>query len=250
MKKVSLILMLVILAASIIGTTYYIRIQNNSSEQQVSITDAFNSSGAKMVLNELYFFVRGDDGYKDLESLTEVCEEVYKAIEVDNYTKNSTSSDSLVKTDFLGTTKDGIKVTAMASIVGNKTGAGDKYITVNANETASGSALLLREKIEKVFTGRGLKPVVNSCITGTYEGNLQDSQLENICRKILNDSDARKIDSLRQENIISVSAFSPMIKDKLSVDGKEINLSLAIRYNKLENKTYLWVATPVVNSEY
>lgn len=250
MKKYSFILVAVLIAASIIGTTYYIRIQKSSPDQQVSITDAFNASGAKMVINELYFFVRGNDEYKDLQSLTNVCEEVFKALDITDYSKNSTSSDSLVKTDYSGVTKDGVKISAMASIVGNKSGTGDKYITVNANETVSGAALLLREKIEKVFTGRNLKPIVNSCITGTYEGNLQDAQLENICRKILDDSDARKVDSLRQENIISVSAFSPMIKDKLSIDGKDINLSLAIRYNKLENKTYLWVATPVVNTEY
>ncbi len=250
MKKFSFILIAVLIAASIIGTTYYIRIQKNSPAQQVSITDAFNASGAKMVINELYFFVRGNGEYKDLQSLTNVCEKVFRALDVTDYSKNSTSSDSLIKTDLSGTTKDGVKISAMASIVGNKSGTGDKYITVNANETISGSALLLREKIEKVFAGYDLKPIVNSCITGTYEGNLQDAQLENICRKILDDSDARKVDSLRQENIISVSAFSPMIKDKLSIDGKDINLSLAIRYNKLENKTYLWVATPVVNTEY
>jgi len=138
----------------------------------------------------------------------------------------------------------------MASIVGNKSGSGDKYITIDALGAEAGTALLLRDKIEKVFSTHGLETVVNSCITGTYDGNIQDAQLENICRKILTESEAKKVDSLRQENIISVSAFSPMIKDKLSIDGRNVNLSLAIRYNKLENKTYLWVATPIVNAEY
>lgn len=138
----------------------------------------------------------------------------------------------------------------MASIVGNKSGAGDKYITIDAIGTDSGLAVSLRDGIEKVFGRYGLKAVVNSCITGTYEGNVQDTQLEGICRKILKDTDAEKVDSLRQQNAISVSAFTPMIKDKLSVNGKNVNLSLAIRYNKLENKTYLWVATPIVNAEY
>lgn len=250
MKKFSFILIAVLLIASIIGTTYYIRTQKASETDGISITDAFNSSGAKMVVNELYFFTRADDDFKNLQSLSAVCEDVFKELEISGYKKNTTSSDDLAKTDILGTTKDGVKVSAMASIVGNKSGKGDKYITVDATETINGSALLLRNKIERVFNDHGLKAVVNSCITGTYDGNLQDSQLENICRKILNDSDAKKVESLRQENIISVSAFSPMIKDKLSIDGKNINLSLAIRYNKLENKTYLWVATPVVNTEY
>ncbi|MHB8065994.1 MAG: YwmB family TATA-box binding protein, partial [Ruminiclostridium sp.] len=211
---------------------------------------AFNSSGAEMIVNELYFFVRANDDFENLGSLISVCDEVFKSLDISNYSKNSTNTDNLIKSELLGATKDGVKISAMASIVGNKSGAGDKYITIDALGTQDGTALLLRDKIEKVFSAHDLRTVVNSCITGTYNGNIQDAQLENICRKILNDSNAKKVDSLRQENIISVSAFSPMIKDKLSIDGKNVNLSLAIRYNKLENKTYLWVATPIVNAEY
>jgi galactitol-specific phosphotransferase system IIB component/uncharacterized protein YxeA len=250
MKKFSFILTAILLIATVIGTTYYIKIQNDKNQQEISIVQAFDSSGAKMVLNELYFFVRADDNYKNLDSLTQVCKEVLKSIEISNYSKNSTSTDSLVKADLSGTTKDGVKVSAMASIAGSKSGAGDKYITIDAVGTDGGTALLLRDKIEKVFETHKLKAVVNSCITGMYEGNLQDTQLENICRKILDDSDAKKVDSYRHENVISVSAFSPMIKDKLNIDGRNVNLSLAIRYNNQENRTYLWVATPIVNTEY
>jgi galactitol-specific phosphotransferase system IIB component len=250
MKKFSFILIAVLLSAAIIGTTYYIRIQNKSNQQEISITDAFNSSGAKMIVNELYFFVRATDNYKNLGSLTSVCAEVFKALEIPNYSKNSTSTDILIKSELLGATKDGVKISAMASIVGNKSGSGDKYITIDALGAEDGTALLLRNKIEKVFIAHGLKTVVNSCITGTYEGNVQDDQLENICRNILSETEAKKVDSLRQENTISVSAFSPMIKDKLSINGKNVNLSLAIRYNKQEKRTYLWVATPIVNAEY
>ena len=250
MRKFSFVLIAVLLAAAIIGTTYYIRIQNKSNQEEISITDAFNSSGAKMIVNDMYFFVRVNDDFKDLNSMTKVCDEVFKALEITNYSKNSTGTDSLIKSDLLGTTKDGVKISAMASIVGDKSGQGDKYITIDATGNENGEAILLRDKIEKVINIHGLEAVVNSCITGTYEGNLQDTQLENICRKILNESEAKKVDSFRQENIISVSAFSPMIKDNLSIDGRNVNLSLAIRYNKQENKTYLWVATPIVNTEY
>lgn len=250
MRKFSFILIAILFVAAIIGTTYYIKIQDKSGSKELSISDAFNSSGAKMIVNDLYFFIRVTDDLKDLNSMTKVCEEVYTALEINNYSKNSTSTDILKKTDLLGTTKAGVKVSAMASIVGNKSGAGDKYITIDASGAEGGTALLLRDKIETVIKAHRQEAVVNSCITGTYEGNLQDTQLENICRKILNESEAKKVDSMRQDNIISVSAFSPMIKDKLSINGRNVNLSLAIRYNKQENKTYLWVATPIVNTEY
>lgn len=249
MKKFSLILLALVLVFAILGATYYIKVYQQPG-QEISINDAFNSSGAKMIVNEVYFFSRADDNFKGLGSLTDVCEAVYKALGIESYTRSSNSTDTLIKTDLLGSTSDGITVSAMASIVGDKTDNTDKYITINVTGNDKADATGLRDKIESVFNSYKLKVEVNSCITGTYDGNLSDSQLEGICRKILNDSSAEKVDSMRQQNIISVSAFSPMIKDKLTIDGKNVNLSLAIRYNKLENKTYLWVATPVVNSEY
>jgi galactitol-specific phosphotransferase system IIB component len=140
----------------------------------------------------------------------------------------------------------------LASIIKDSVGAADRYITIDASgdSNGTGNAIMLRDKVEKVFRTHNLKTNVNSCITGTYEGNLSDKQLDGICKKILKDSNATKVSSNRDEDIISVSAFSPLIKDKFSIKGKQINLSLAIRYNKLENKTYIWVATPVVNTEY
>ncbi|WP_024832975.1 YwmB family TATA-box binding protein [Ruminiclostridium josui] len=250
MRKFSFIFVAVLLVGAIIGTAYYITEKNNINEGQISIKDAFNYSGAKMLVNDVYFFARASDKYKTVSELSKVCEDVFKTLEISKYSKNTTSSDYLAKTDMQGTTKDGVKISAMASIVGNKSGNRDKYITIDATEAGDGKALLLREKIEDVFKRHKLKAEINSCITGTYEGNLKDEQLENICRKILNESSAKKIDSFRQQNEISVSAFSPLIGDKLRIGGKNVNLGIAFRYNKLENRTYLWVATPVVNAEY
>lgn len=251
MKRVTFTILAILLTAAIVGTTYYIKMGNYSEEDNLSIADAFNASGAKMVINEVYFFARASNKeFKDLASLSAVCEDILKDLEIENYSRNRTGTDILMKADYLGSTKDGVKVSAMASIVGNKSGEGDKYITIDATETVNGNALLLRNQIESAFVKHGLRPVVNSCITGTFDGNLQDSQLENICRKIFDDSDAQKVDSYRDKNAITISAFSPMIKDKLNIDGKKINLGLSIRYNEIENKTYLWVATPVVNTEY
>ncbi len=250
MRKFSFVLLAILLVVTIIGSAYYITGKNNTTEGHISIKDAFNYSGAKMVVNDVYFFARASDKYKTVSELSKVCEDVFKTLQVTGYSKNTNSSDNLAKTDMQGTTRDGVKISAMASIVGNKSGNRDKYITIDATEAGDGKALLLRKKIEGVFKKHKLKAEINSCITGTYEGNLKDNQLENICRKILNESSAKKIDSFRQQNEISVSAFSPLIGDKLRVGGKNVNLGIAFRYNKLENRTYLWVATPVVNAEY
>jgi len=34
------------------------------------------------------------------------------------------------------------------------------------------------------------------------------------------------------------------------VNGKKVNMNLAIRYNSYEDRTYIWLATPVITVEY
>ncbi len=250
MRRFSFILIIIFLVAGITGGVYYIKVQNDSSKTPLQVTDAFNYSGAKMLVNDLYVFVRLPSEYKDLKSLTSICENVFKELDIPKYTNNPQSTDTLTKSDLQAVTRDGVKISMLAMMVKDKQKVLDRYITIEATSSNDGKAIELRDSIEKVLLANDLNPNINCCITGTFDGRLGDAQLEEICQRVLKDSSAKKVNSQRDNSAISVSAFSPLIKDTINVQGKSVNLSLVIRYNKVENKTYMWIATPVVNSEY
>ena len=250
MRRFSFVLIIIFLVAGITGGVYYIKVQNDSSKTPLQVTDAFNYSGAKMLVNNLYIFVRLPSEYKDLKSLTGICEEVFKELDITRYSNNPQSTDTLTKSDLQAVNHEGVKVSMLAMMIKDKQKVLDRYITIETTSSNDGKAVEMRDSIERVLLAHDLKPNVNCCITGTFDGRLGDAQLEEICQRVLKDSAAKKVNSQRDTSAITVSAFSPLIKDTISVQGKSVNLGLVIRYNKVENKTYMWVATPVVNSEY
>lgn len=106
------------------------------------------------------------------------------------------------------------------------------------------------ELLYGLFKESELKPEFNFCIVGNFNGQLDYLSLNDICLKLLEKANARSVEGIRDGNMISVSAYSPIIKESISANGRKVNLNLAIRYNSYEDKTYIWLATPVITREY
>lgn len=85
---------------------------------------------------------------------------------------------------------------------------------------------------------------------GTFKGKKEPYLLDEIRRKVLKEVSALKIEEFNDGKTASVSAYSPLIEDSINVNGKEININLATRYNAIEDRTYLWLATPIITTEY
>ncbi|HEX2945387.1 MAG TPA: YwmB family TATA-box binding protein [Clostridia bacterium] len=93
-------------------------------------------------------------------------------------------------------------------------------------------------------------PDINISITGSLDGKLGDENLDQLYEKAFAAVDADKVEGIDEPGLISVSAFSPSIRDSVRVNGRRININMAARYNSYEGKTYIWLATPVITTEY
>ncbi len=91
---------------------------------------------------------------------------------------------------------------------------------------------------------------VTTCIVGTYEGKLSDKEKYDKISKFLNSIGGNKIEGMLNESLISVSAYSPNIDRFIYTGNKKMNLNIAMRYNEYEDKTYLWIGTPIITTGY
>lgn len=106
------------------------------------------------------------------------------------------------------------------------------------------------ESIRRQFGNEEDTFQISTCITGTYNNKVQIKDAINIANKIVNITDAKRIEEYIQPNIISVSAYSPNIDRYIFTGNNKMNLNVAMRYNDYEGKTYIWVATPIITTGY
>ena len=92
---------------------------------------------------------------------------------------------------------------------------------------------------------------VNTCISGEYSKKLQISNYDDIFKKILYNMNAEEIDRVKEENFISITAYSKVLKENyLEYYGHKINLNIGMRYSEDDDKTIIYVATPIIKLDY
>lgn len=104
--------------------------------------------------------------------------------------------------------------------------------------------------ITDILRSYGVEPEVNISITGCIKEHLSESEVEQLCSRVFKSISADKVEGISDDGLISVSAFSPSIREAIRFNGKRVNVNLASRYNSYEGKTYIWLATPVIMTEY
>ena len=62
---------------------------------------------------------------------------------------------------------------------------------------------------------------------------------------------AEKISDIEEENFLSVNAYSKLLKENnFKYLDREINLNIGIRYSEDDDKTMIYIATPIIKIDY
>jgi hypothetical protein len=89
------------------------------------------------------------------------------------------------------------------------------------------------------------KPTFFSCIKGEVS-----DRIETVLPKLMSIFHAKKIEALKEDMFMSVSAVSPMFSETLENKKDNMNLQIGIRSEGLGAKTTIVVGTPIITIEY
>ena len=90
----------------------------------------------------------------------------------------------------------------------------------------------------------------SSCIIGTYKGRMSEKDVDKKSRIALQSINAKRVEGIENEELKSISAFSSSVGEYLISDQAKVNVQLAIRYSSYDDKTYIWIGTPLIPMGY
>lgn len=97
----------------------------------------------------------------------------------------------------------------------------------------------------------GVLPVkAASLYTATLDGGYSQEAKLSLMNKLLKNLKAREVERYRDKSVISVTGFSPLIKNQPNGPGTKYNLQAAASYNETEDKTYIYLGIPLILGEY
>jgi len=236
--------------------TELIQINEHENTKTDILMEAFNSTGATAVSSEIYISGKAGHVFDDSEKRNMLIKELIASAKpgiaagakpVLQHIDNDNSFGTVADYTFNEYTSVHISL-----LKHPQDKADDVYLaSVSLTDTSRKPELKTAlSGLTKVFEKFGIEADVNICITGSIEGKPEESELEEICRNAFKAAEAKEVEGIRDNGLISVSAFAPSIDGSVKVNGRDINLNIAIRYNSYEGKTYIWLATPVITTEY
>lgn len=217
----------------------------------VALIKPFESLKTDIKSSEVYFCCKMTE--KDLNN-GNLASEIIKAMENEVtkiFISKTENTIEYKKCELKGSLIDNSEIRIDFRINNNKENPEEKYVSLNIVNKGSYSAVeKIIDKINMVFENRKIQPDVNVCLTGVQSGKKSKTAMNDLCQKALKEVKAAKIEGMDDGRTISISAYSPIIEDWINVNGNKINLNIAARYNNNENKTYFWLATPIITTEY
>ncbi|MDQ6595119.1 YwmB family TATA-box binding protein [Bacillus salipaludis] len=103
-----------------------------------------------------------------------------------------------------------------------------------------------KNRLSDVFRG---KPTVFSCMKGIV-GDKMDKALPATVNELLSALNAKKIEALKEETFMSVTAFSPDFSESIGDAKTDLNLQIGVRSEGLGAETTVVVGTPIITIEY
>lgn len=111
-------------------------------------------------------------------------------------------------------------------------------------------AISYKSNLETMVSQYGITENVTLQFSGELPGKLSHVEKKEIIGQLLDSISAKQQSEYTGEDMYTVYAYSDIIDETQTINGKSINVTIAINYNKENHQTGLYLATPFLNEDY
>ena len=111
-------------------------------------------------------------------------------------------------------------------------------------------AVSYRELVEGMFGAMGIQGNVNMNLVGSLEGALNSTEKNELADGLLDRLDAKVVTENRDSDIFTIYAYSKGAGSYITIGGNKINMNIAIGYDEEQDRTKVYLASPINSLDY
>jgi len=195
------------------------------------------------------------DQYLDLYRREQILIEIAGAIgihtdyEIKTGYENNISVTQLNKVAKQATTE--LKFVTLEKEAENNVIETSQYIMVSITiEDDVNSALYYKNIVDDLMKNYTTTITTAMNLKGSYEGKLSLSARDNIADLILQKMEAKVVTENRDMDLYTIYGYTNAISEYKVVNYEKINFNIVFSYNEAEDRTLVYVATPIAYGEY
>lgn len=111
-------------------------------------------------------------------------------------------------------------------------------------------AVSYRELVEGMFDAMGIHGNVNMNLVGSLEGALNSTEKNELADGLLDKLGAKVVAENRDSDIFTIYAYSKGAGSYITIGGNKINMNIAIGYDEEQDRTKVYLASPINSLDY
>ncbi|MGI6066214.1 MAG: YwmB family TATA-box binding protein [Bacillota bacterium] len=166
-------------------------------------------------------------------------------------TRKVISDEEFNSLEISGRTESGENVFVTFQSLTNGRNESGTYLVVNISDVQGPERILSgRQKVLDIFTEFNCTPEINELLVGYVEGQLTNSTCQEKIMNVFYAAGGKQHGGIEENGYISKTGFAPNLPAVLDVNGKQVNLQVAASYNEINNRTYFYIGSPLICSDY
>ncbi len=224
---------------------------NMGRADKVSISTAFTDSADERQWCELDTYIEGYGKfgvcYLTQEEKERLVENIASALGITSSYGLATVYEEEVNTTVLSNESVNGSVTIKA--ITQEPQAQYVYVNITVYNNID-CAVSYRELVEGMFDAMGIQGNVNMNLVGSLEGALNSTEKNELADGLLDRLGAKVVTENRDSDIFTIYAYSKGAGSYITIGGNKINMNIAIGYDEEQNRTKVYLASPVNSLDY
>ncbi|TCK87895.1 TATA-box binding protein [Natranaerovirga hydrolytica] len=219
------------------------------------LVQAFNNTTFNIQESNITVWGLYSNNYMSRENKVEVLNDIAKEISLEpEYEYNIVNEGSFQEAQLIKQSKNArtsIKIVSMERELEGNLKEVENFLIVDIKFMNNiHSALHYKELLTNLFNEKALDMQVTMHFVGEHDGFLSEEKKESISNDLLKAINAREQERFVTNEIYSIYGYTSTIKDYILSNNKRINVDIAITYNEEEDKSILYIATPLITMPY
>ncbi len=217
-----------------------------------AMEDLFLSTGAAMVAGEVQYYAPLEDSFLNMSELESVLIKTSGLIGLQDGRIQYGEGDTYRVIDISGKTAQGTDAhIVVQSNPGEESGFPPRsYLLITCRDTSLTNINEIADRLDIIIQPLAPGGRLSYYLNGELPGRMSSQEMSSIANKALASIKGQVIEGIWQDDLVSLTAYSPLLENYLGTDRQRFNLNLAIRYDDYHDKTVLWAGHPIIHSSY
>ncbi|MBS3897355.1 MAG: YwmB family TATA-box binding protein [Dethiobacter sp.] len=211
------------------------------------------SAGAEIVAGEAQFYAILDNDYRTMAELEGIMFEVGELLDLKGGEVQRGEGETYRVLEVTGLTAFGPEVQLVVQSNPGEADLGSSpktYLLIVSRDSNPEKITTIVTRLNQLILPFAPHGQISVHLTGQLPGKRTAEQMGRIARSALRTIGATEVEGLEGEELISLTAHTPLLENDLFVNGQRFNLNLAVRYDDFYEKTLLSAGFPLIHGSY